>query len=199
MLSFSRCPVLFVFFIESLAFWMLSSKQNARGMPPTKTSDSSSTTLRCGRTRVSSARSLGRGSLILGLDDDSSVLADRDRRLHHDGDTATHHGAQRVGDEPCAVLDQMRQSDFVAIRHHLRQRHGNTEGTVMVVDQLEELVTFADPDEADIFSRALADFAPEPHGYGAFRLRLDIDSVYAVARSSNPMRPGMFATSRPSN
>lgn len=69
--------------------------------------------------------------------------------------------ARRVGDDPSAMIDRIRAGDFKAIRRQLRERHGSTQGTVLVLDQLEELVTQADPAEARYVGEALASLIVE--------------------------------------
>ena len=59
------------------------------------------------------------------------------------------------------MIRQELEHDLVAVRRRLRQRNGRASGTVLFVDQLEELVTLSEPYGAQILARALGSLLAE--------------------------------------
>jgi formylglycine-generating enzyme required for sulfatase activity/predicted Ser/Thr protein kinase len=74
-------------------------------------------------------------------------------------------GLLRAGDEDDPELENTirheMEHDLVAFRRRLRQRNGRTAGTLLFVDQLEELVTLSRPEEVQILARAVGSLIAE--------------------------------------
>lgn len=72
--------------------------------------------------------------------------------------------ASRLGADDDALLAEVQAGDLAAIAARMRRRHGNNAGTVLFVDQLEELVTWSDPEEAATTAELIAALAERVRG-----------------------------------
>jgi eukaryotic-like serine/threonine-protein kinase len=69
--------------------------------------------------------------------------------------------AVHLGAAESELVAELRARDFLALRRRVRELHGQTSGTVLFVDQLEELVILAGAEEAAIAGEALASLLVE--------------------------------------
>jgi serine/threonine protein kinase/formylglycine-generating enzyme required for sulfatase activity len=72
--------------------------------------------------------------------------------------------AARLGADEDALLADVQAGDLAAIAARMRRRHGDTSGTVLFIDQLEELVTWSDPEEAAAAAELIAALAERVRG-----------------------------------
>lgn len=72
--------------------------------------------------------------------------------------------AARTGADEDALLADVQAGDLAAIAARMRRRHGDAAGTVLLVDHLEELVTWSDPGEAATTAELLAALAERVRG-----------------------------------
>jgi serine/threonine protein kinase/formylglycine-generating enzyme required for sulfatase activity len=72
--------------------------------------------------------------------------------------------AARLGADEDALLADVQAGDLAAIAARMRRRHGDTSGTVLFIDQLEELVTWSDPGEAAATAELIAALAERVRG-----------------------------------
>jgi formylglycine-generating enzyme required for sulfatase activity len=72
--------------------------------------------------------------------------------------------ATRLGAHEDALRADVQEGDLAAVAARVRQRHGDEFGTVLYVDQLEELVTWSDPDEASATAELLAALSERVRG-----------------------------------
>jgi serine/threonine protein kinase/formylglycine-generating enzyme required for sulfatase activity len=72
--------------------------------------------------------------------------------------------AARLGADEDALLADVQAGDLAAIAARMRRRHGDTSGTVLFIDQLEELVTSSDPGEAAATAELIAALAERVRG-----------------------------------
>ncbi|HWN69759.1 MAG TPA: serine/threonine-protein kinase, partial [Haliangium sp.] len=72
--------------------------------------------------------------------------------------------ATRLGADEDALQADVQAGDLAAIAARMRRRHGDTSGTVLFIDQLEELVTWSDPEEAAATAELIAALAERVRG-----------------------------------
>jgi eukaryotic-like serine/threonine-protein kinase len=72
--------------------------------------------------------------------------------------------AARLGADEDALLADVQAGDLAAIAARMRRRHGDTAGTVLLIDQLEELVTWSDHEEAAATAELIAALAERVRG-----------------------------------
>jgi serine/threonine protein kinase/formylglycine-generating enzyme required for sulfatase activity len=72
--------------------------------------------------------------------------------------------AVRLGADEEALLVDVQAGDLAAIAARMRRRHGDTSGTVLFIDQLEELVTWSEPGEAAAAAELIAALAERVRG-----------------------------------
>lgn len=72
--------------------------------------------------------------------------------------------ATRLGAHEDALRADVLEGDLAAVAARVRQRHGDEFGTVLYIDQLEELVTWSDPGEAAATAELLAALSERVRG-----------------------------------
>jgi eukaryotic-like serine/threonine-protein kinase len=72
--------------------------------------------------------------------------------------------AAKLGVDEDVVLHDIEQADFSAVSRRLRKRQGDREGVVLFFDQLEELITLAERDEAERASALVASLVERTPG-----------------------------------
>lgn len=72
--------------------------------------------------------------------------------------------ATRLGAHEDALRTDVLEGDLAAVAARVRQRHGDEFGTVLYIDQLEELVTWSDPGEAAATAELLAALSERVRG-----------------------------------
>ena len=78
--------------------------------------------------------------------------------------TLVHGLATRLGVDEDTLLRDVEHGDFAAVSRCARSQQGDGTGLVLFFDQLEELITLADPDEAERTSALLASLAERTPG-----------------------------------
>lgn len=72
--------------------------------------------------------------------------------------------ATRLGAHEDALRADVLEGDLAAVAARVRQRHGDEFGTVLYIDQLEELVTWSDPGEAAATAELIAALSERVRG-----------------------------------
>lgn len=72
--------------------------------------------------------------------------------------------APRLGAHEDALRADVQEGDLAAVAARVRQRHGDELGTVLYIDQLEELVTWSDPGEAAATAELIAALSERVRG-----------------------------------
>ena len=72
--------------------------------------------------------------------------------------------AERLGIAVNGLAEELSTVDLTEAGRRLREHHGETEGTVLLIDQLEELVTLSDPEEAEDAGELIACLAERVPG-----------------------------------